>query len=166
MEKNLIFYFPCGKEPLLFKFERKIPPKWEKPLKTVSMLKRRLWLTEASLFSLNKNDYLVIPPDTDGEEVLSNLRKMRRKRLFWFIGLLLIFPFTWILTPIPGPNMPYFYVLGRLILHFFSIKSISKLLKEERFIFRDIKELPSSSELVKVLQDCILKNKRDSFDFS
>ncbi len=165
MEKNLIFYFPCGKEPLLFKFERKIPPKWEKPLKTVSMLKHRLWLTEVSLLSLNKNDCLILPSGTDLEEVFSQLRKMRRKRLLWFIGLLLIFPFTWILTPIPGPNMPYFYVLGRLILHFFSIKSLSKLLKEKRFILRDTKELPFSPELEKVLQECNLKNKKNSFDF-
>ncbi|GEM_PF-2734111 len=103
--------------------------KYEKPLRTVSMLRRDLWLTEASLFK-PRGRVFYYPPGMREKEVRRLLKRERRKRLLWMVGFGLLIPITLPLTPIPGPNIPYFYALGRFILHFQSFRALGKILKE------------------------------------
>jgi len=130
--KERIVFVPCQRGPVLYKEKKKIPPKFEKPLKTVSMLKNPLWETEIALFGAREGE-LIYPSSLNEREIRNILKKMKRRRKKWLLWLVLVFPLTFILTPIPGPNIAYYYVLGRIILHFKSIRGIKNLLRNFRF---------------------------------
>ncbi len=123
----------CGKRVIIRGKVQGWAKKYEKPLRTVSLLKKDLWLTEASLFKPGAR-LLYYPPQLKEEQVRRILRRERRKRFLWLVGFALLLPLTVPLTPIPGPNIPYFYALGRLILHFRSYRSLGKILKEGKFL--------------------------------
>ncbi len=151
--ERIIFYLENG-EPRLRAKIKKIPQKLEKPLKAVSMLKKHLWETEIALFGARKGE-LLFPEQIGEEKVRKILREMKGKRLKWLLWLSLVFPLTFLLTPIPGPNVAYFYVLGRLILHFKSVKGIKQVLKEYQFIpvknlEEYVRELDSEGNYVKI----------------
>jgi len=130
--RERIIFVPTDGEPVLYRSAKKIPAKLEKPLKAVSMLKKELWETEISLFGAKKGEILY--PSTMKEEEVRNLfKKMKNRRKKWLLWLCLVFPLTFILTPIPGPNLVYYYVLGRIILHFKSILGINNVLKNFKF---------------------------------
>lgn len=132
VSERIIFYIEEGK-PRVRSEMKKIPKKLEKPLKAVSMLKKQLWETEMSLFGAMKGK-LLFPGQMSEERVREMLQEMKKKRLGWLLWLSLVFPLTFILTPIPGPNVAYFYVLGRLILHFKSVRGIKNVLRNFRFV--------------------------------
>lgn len=136
----------CEGKPLMKGPKRGWARKYEKPLKTVSMLKKRLWETEISLFS--PSETLYYPPHLSQEEVRGILKRMRKKRLLWLLGFSLLLPITIPLTPIPGPNLPYYYALGRIILHFRSQRTLGKLLKSGKY-------LPLSHEDYRKLKDAL-----------
>lgn len=130
--ERIIFYIKEG-EPRLRAEVKKIPEKLEKPLKAVSMIKKNLWETEIALFGA-KSGELLFSVDLGEAKVREMLQEMRKKRLRWLLWLSLVFPLTFILTPLPGPNVAYYYVLGRLILHFKSVKGIKNVLKNFHFV--------------------------------
>ncbi len=157
MEK-VLYFLDCGKEPLIISAERKIPPRWEKPLRTVSLLRYRLWLTETSLLGLSCSEVLAVPEGLSRERVAEKLKEMRWRRLRWLAWLAFIFPFTWLLTPIPGPNIPFFYVLGRLYLHFSSFHSLGKLLKNLRIkVYSSLDLEAMGFDVEKLKADCSFK---------
>ncbi len=119
--------FLCGKRVVIKGEKRGWAKKYEKPLRTVSMLRKQVWETEASLFA-PEGGVLYFPPETGPGEVRRILKRMRRRRLLWLLVFSLLLPLTVPLTPIPGPNIPYFYALGRIILHFRSYRSLGKIL--------------------------------------
>ncbi len=131
--KEKIVFLSCQRGPALYKEKKKIPPKFEKPLKTVSMLKSPLWETEIALFGASEGE-LIYPSSLKEKEIRNILKKMKRRRKKWLLWLVLVFPLTFILTPIPGPNIAYYYVLGRIILHFKSIRGIKNLLRNFKFL--------------------------------
>ncbi len=59
------------------------------------------------------------------------LSKEKGKRLLYSIIELLIFPFTALLTPIPGPNVPFFSVLILFYFHFKGFWSLKGLKVED-----------------------------------
>jgi hypothetical protein len=82
---------------------------------------------------------------TSREEIQSKfeglLKRQRIKHMFWFAVDLVITPFTFLLVPIPGPNVVLYYPLLRLLSHYRAITGATKGLRSRHLEFKSLPDL-------------------------
>ena len=73
------------------------------------------------------------------------LKRQRRKHIFWFSIDLIVSPIGVLLTPIPGPNLFFYYPFLRLLSHYRAICGTASGLHSKNIEFKSLPE-PSGVE--------------------
>ena len=90
----------------------------------------------AQLLSIeNENIEIFYPEIISNKKIKIKFRlflyKERTKHIIRLIAGLVLFPISWLITPIPGPNILFWALVIILILNWQALKGIRKLIKRE-----------------------------------